>query len=348
MSTQSKQIFLIFGEDEFLVERKCQKIVDSISSSLAVPPFLQVIDCGETQPGRLTEEVSSLSLFGCSVTIVKHFSISAGSRMLSEIESIFEIPLAPGKFLILLPERVDKRLKAYKLMSQKSCVFEIAKMDRNRLITWIIKRFDELDKKVSPEVAEILVELKGGEHTRLIDSEIQKIVAYIGEGKEVTPPDVEAVVGPPPADRVFELIGKVAKKDRLGALNALESLIETGESPIGIVILLSREIRWLIQAHLYLKDRSRRLRPDITYAEFHKTVLEDLRNWLEANGISEKGSLIGQRPYAIYVRFVEAAGFELEYLTELLDRLLEINTSLVSSSMDAKVLLTMLIASIGR
>ncbi len=347
MTIQSKQLFLIFGDDDFLVERKCQEIVDRISSSAQAPLFVQTIDFEETEAAKLAEEFSTPSLFGSSITIAKRFSISAGSRIVSDIESIFENPLVPGKFLILLPERVDKRLKAYRLIAEQAMVLEIKRLDRDGLIRWIIGRFGELGKVASPQVAELLVELKGEEDTRLIASEIEKIVAYIGDQQEVTRADVEAVVGELPTDRIFELIAKVAKKDRLGALDAFDGLMQTGESPTGIVILLSREVRWLIQAHLYMMDRARKLRPSITYSEFSKSVLEDFIRWIEEVGISEKDTFIGQKPYAVYMRFVEAAGFRLDYLIDLLDRLLEINTLLVSTSMDPRVLLEMLFVSIG-
>jgi len=347
VTDQSKQLFLIFGDDDFLVERKCQEIVDRITSSAQAPLFVQKIDLEETEATRLAEELSTPSLFGSSIIIAKHFSISPGSRILSYIESIFENPVVPGKSFILLPERVDKRLKAYRLIEEQATVLEIKRLDRDGLIRWIIGRFGELGKVASPQVAELLVELKGEEDTRLIDSEIEKLIAYIGDKKEVARADVEAVVGELPTDRVFELIGKVAKKDRLGALDAFEGLMQIGESPTGIVILLSREVRWLIQVHLYLRDRARKLRANITYSEFSKSFLEDFGKWIEEVGISEKDTFIGQKPYAVYMRFVEAVGFQIDYLIDLLDRLLEINTLLVSTSMNPRVLLEMLLASIG-
>lgn len=347
MATQSKQVFLIFGDDSFLAELKCAEIIDSIRRSSAAPPLVQTVDCEEAQLGKLSEEISSLSLFGSTITVAKHFSISAGSKMLAELQSLFERPPMPGSFLILLPDRVDKRLRVFKTMLEQAYVYEIERLDHAGLVRWILKRFDELGKVASVQVAEALLELKGEVDTRMVDSEIQKLAAYTGERREVTPADVEAVVGRLPTDRIFELVGKVANKDRTGAMNVLQGLIEGGESPIGMVILLAREVRSLIQVHLYIKERAKRLRPGITYSEFARTVLEDFREWAQEMGISDKDGFFSQKPYAIYMRFVEAAGFELAHLIDLLDRLLEINRLLVSSSVDAKLLVEMLLASMG-
>ncbi|MFC1800244.1 hypothetical protein ACFL2Z_04990 [Candidatus Eisenbacteria bacterium] len=69
---------------------------------------------------------------------------------------------------------------------------------------------------------------------------------------------------------------------------------------------------------------------------------------MEARGIDRGDALLRANPYFTYSRFKEGAGLKLEALIDLMDRLLEANAQLVSTSVNATVVLERVIAGVGR
>ena len=82
--------YLIFGEDDYLVEKALEKVLSRIerhAGSLTV----ETVDCRESGIGRVIEEMLSPSLFSINkVTVLKNLRLSADSKLTSEVEKCLE------------------------------------------------------------------------------------------------------------------------------------------------------------------------------------------------------------------------------------------------------------------
>ena len=192
------------------------------------------------------------------------------------------------------------------------------------------------------------LDLKGEDDTRVLDSEVEKVSTYAGRRSRIEIADVEEVVGKTKTEHVFELIHQVTAGDVTSAFETFNGLLATGESPLGVVFLLAREVKALIQVRLFLRDSGIRLERDPGYNRFVRDLLPPFREWIEHNRVPERDTFIRQKPYAVYRRFVEAIGFELRRLVDLLDALVEINAALVSTSISPRILIENFILSMGR
>ncbi len=348
MSFGLVNLFVVFGEDAFLVEQALSRLVARISDALGGDVSLESLDCNEAGVETILAEVLTPSLFAQRrIVTLKHLVLGGKSRFNAVIENLLDRDIPEGQFLILVPDRIDRRLKVAKLLEKQAEIYELPRLGHDGLVEWIIDRFRELGKVATRNVAELLLDLKGEDDTRAINSEIEKIVTYVGERERVKATDVEAVAGKTRSEHVFDLISKVALHDVAGALETLAGLFMTGESPIGIVYLLAREIKALLQVHLFLRDRGLKIGSNLDYSGFVRTLLPEFRNWVEESKIPHRDSLIRQKPYAIYRRFVEAAGFDLGELVDLLDALVEINLELVTTTIDPRILIENFVISVG-
>jgi len=344
----SSNIFLVFGEDEFLVEQALARLIRDIAAAIGFEPQVETIDCSETAVEDFVAQILSPSLFAEQrISVVKHLVLTGRSRLTSEIETLISEELPQGQFLVLMPRKIDKRLKIFKLLEQKGKVLELPSLGHEGLVEWIIDRFKELGKTVGRDAAEMILDLKGEEDTRALNSEVEKLAIYVGKRPKVTVSDVEAIVGKTKTEHVFELIRQVTLKDITAALGTLDGLLKVGESPLGIILLLSREVKALIQVRLFLKDTGLSLRRDPGYNEFVRTMLPKFRDWIANNRVPERFTFTRYKPYAIYRRFVEALGFELSRLVDLLDALVDINAALVSTSIDPRILIENFLFSVG-
>src|SRR5260221_356432 len=73
-----------------------------------------------------------------------------------------------------------------------------------------------------------------------IQNEIDKLLIYIGEKKMINIEDVGAVVGMSREFNIFELQKVVGQKNMTRSVEILERMLNAGESPLGLIVMLSR------------------------------------------------------------------------------------------------------------
>jgi len=79
-----------------------------------------------------------------------------------------------------------------------------------------------------------------GNSLRSLDNEIEKLLIYIGDRNEIKGEDIAAVVGASKGYTVFDLQNCIGKKDTKEAMTVLARMMEAGESPQMIVVMLTR------------------------------------------------------------------------------------------------------------
>jgi DNA polymerase-3 subunit delta len=280
-------IYLVYGDDEFLVEEGLTRVLAAIRAQGYEDLTVETIDCKEQGTSDVMAEIASPTLFSTNkATVLKRFQLTGGSKLASELDGCAATGLASGQFIVLMPEKVDKRLRLVKAIKKKGGVFELNTLDHSGLVDWVVVRFAQEGKSASPDVAESLLDLKGeedpkGQAMRALDSEIDKLVVYSGGAGKITQDDIDAVVGRSRTEKVFELVERVLLREVGEALGTLNDLLEGGESPIGIVLRLAREIRWLIQIHLFMSSERVRWDESMGFAAFRGGVLSAFKAWVE-------------------------------------------------------------------
>jgi DNA polymerase-3 subunit delta len=339
-----KDKYLIFGDDEFLVEEGIRRVVSHLRRTHGDDLAVDTVDYKAEGLSGFAQELESPSLFSPNkVVVLKHFSLTSTGKTASDIEKYVAADLPEGQYLVLVPAKVDKRLKVARMLAASGGAIECNHLAGEGLTEWIIERFREEGKNATPGVAEALVDLKGDD-LRAIDSEITKAVTYVGDAPKVTRKDIELLVGKSRTERVFELVSRVILRKPAEALAILGELLDVNESPIGIVYLLSQEVRRLIIIRLFLDEEESPGGLDVAFGTFKAKVLPGYRAFIETNGISPADASLQRKPYFLYMRFKECGVFALGDLVDLLDKLAEANRLLVSSSESAKVILETVIA----
>jgi DNA polymerase-3 subunit delta len=336
--------YLVFGEDEYLVEEALRRVISHLRRIHGENLVVENVDYKEQGLAGVAREMSSLSLFAQNkATILKHLSLTSAGKAASEIEKYVSAGLPDGQYLVLAPEKVDKRLKLVKAVATGGEIIECNRLTGEGLLRWILDRFKEEGKTASPAVAETLVDLKG-EDLRAIDSEIIKAVTYAGQNARVTKKDIELLVGRSRTQWIFQLVSQVVLRKPTEALDTLGELLDNNESPIGMVYLISQEVRRLIILRLFLAEENGGPFRDLGFGQFKAGILPRYRAFAEANRISIKDASLNRKPYFLYMRFKECGEFGLIDLIDLLKRLLEANRLLVSSSESPRVVLERVIA----
>ena len=141
----------------------------------------------------------------------------------------------------------DGRKKMSTLLKKKAEVVKFDLLTDPELNKWCAQRMKPMGIKISAQAVSTLTFMAGRELTRLC-GELDKLAAYVGDRKEITPEDVRAIVSASLEYNVFELMGALTAGDMHKAQSTVNSILQGGQNPIGILAMLTRQIRQM--AHI--------------------------------------------------------------------------------------------------
>jgi len=245
--------------------------------------------------------------------------------------------------LVLTTDFVDKRRRLYKTVNKIGVVIDCSvpkgdrKADKRQQQQALKSHMKESLKKVGKTMApggfEALYE-KIGTGMRGFSSELDKLITFVGERKEVLPSDVETVSKRTKQDPIYEMTNAIAERNTQGALFFLDSLLKDNVHQLQILAAVTNQIRKLILAKDFIRARyGSGWREDLSYQAFQKTVLPELEK-REPDLLTSKA-----HPYAIYVTLKQTNNYTLEDLIKAMEVLLDTDIRLKSSGQDAKMVL---------
>ena len=245
--------------------------------------------------------------------------------------------------LVLTTDFVDKRRRLYKTVNKIGVVIDCSvpkgdrKADKRQQQQALKSHMKESLKKVGKTMApggfEALYE-KIGTGMRGFSSELDKLITFVGERKEVLPSDVETVSKRTKQDPIYEMTNAIAERNTQGALFFLDSLLKDNVHQLQILAAATNQIRKLILAKDFIRARyGSGWREDLSYHAFQKTVLPGLQK-REPDLLTSK-----VHPYAIYMTLKQTNNYTLEDLIKAMEVLLDTDIRLKSSGQDAKMVL---------
>jgi DNA polymerase III subunit delta len=125
---------------------------------------------------------------------------------------------------------------------------ELARVEESDGIRWVIEHGREQGVKVDQDAARELVDSLGAD-MMLVSNELEKLMLYAGERKQVTLGDVETMVLAAKQRSLYELTDAISAKDRGRALAVLDAILQSGEgddAAIGHLYMLSRTFRQML------------------------------------------------------------------------------------------------------
>ena len=139
----------------------------------------------------------------------------------------------------------DARKKMSALLKKSAVTVQFELLSDAELNRWFAQRLKPQGKKISAKAASTLTFMAGHELTRL-SGELDKLVAYLGdERQEITEADVREIVSASLEYNVFELVVHLFAGDMKKAQQTVNSLLQGGQTAIGITSMLARQIRQL-------------------------------------------------------------------------------------------------------
>jgi len=250
--------------------------------------------------------------------------------------------------LVLLAEDVDKRKRLYKYLSKDHVVIDLgvdggsssnAQATQKTILRDLLsKTLTGFDKTIAPKAAELLFE-RVGFHPVAVVMEAEKLALYVGSSKQINIEDLDALVGRTRQEAVFELTDALGKRNLEQSLLVAKRLADNGIHPLAIVATIKNYTRNLLLFRA-LQDRqnlgyNQSMQPGV----FQKNILPALKEetpW--------KKELSGH-PYALFMQFKTAAGFNLSTLQNWMEQVLHADFRLKGSPIAPETIIQHLLIS---
>jgi DNA polymerase-3 subunit delta len=180
---------------------------------------------------------------------------------------------------------------------------------------------------------------------RQIVDELDKLITFVGDRPQIEKKDIEELVTQTGFDVIFDLTNAIGQRSLPLALANLKSILEKGEHPILIHTMLTRQIRFFLQARLLMENGD--LKSDVTkmsYDAFQERIYKKLPSQLiDKLPDSKQLNLLKQHPYPIHLTLRQAVNFTTQELVEAMKRLLEADIQLKSSRLTPELVIEMLV-----
>lgn len=278
-----KQVYLLFGEEEYLKNQYKNRLHRAILSEDDTMNFSsfegkgvdvrQIIDQAETLPFFADHRM---------ILIEQSGFFKNASPELAEY-----IPQIPAETILVFVEKdVDKRGKLYKAVQKKGRAVELGRQDEKTLQAWVLGMLKKEKRTITRDALTLFLE-KSGNDMENIANELEKLLTYTHGKDAVEYADVEEICTVTTESRVFDMIRTVAEKKQKQALDLYYDLLSLKEPPMRILFLIARQFNQMMQ-------------------------VKDLRE--RGYGASEIASKAGIAPFIVKKTLAQSAQFEMDEL----------------------------------
>lgn len=207
----------------------------------------QIIDAAETLPMMCEKRI---------VTVRDWAPLLPGKSKNEEgeterLQQWLENPPESCVTIFYMRSEPDGRKKASTLLKKKATVVQFDFLTDSELTKWAARRLKPLGKKMPAQAVSTLAFMAGHDLTRLA-GELDKLAAFTEDRSEITEADVRAIVSASLEYNVFELLNRLMEGNLGEAQRMANSLLQNGQNPIGILAMLTRQLRQLAHMRLAL------------------------------------------------------------------------------------------------
>jgi DNA polymerase-3 subunit delta len=235
-------LYFIVGKDLFECQRAIHLILRFLLPSQSMRELaLSTFEGSQVEETKLEQALYSRSFFTKSQVIWIKQAEKLKKSIQESLEKYFIRP-QPGQYLLLSAMSWQKNTSFYKMIEREGVILDIAEIKswekEKYLAEWVNKQATAARKLMSYQNCQLLVKHTGHDQA-LLEQEIEKLICYCGERKEITAQDIKAICSHQHADSIWQLGEALFRRDTATALLIVQALLVEGQA----VLPLLRQIR---------------------------------------------------------------------------------------------------------
>jgi DNA polymerase-3 subunit delta len=322
-------LYILWGEDDFSLTRSLEEIKQGLGDRSLLVANTTVLDGQQVTLDELRAIVGTVPFLAEKRLVViqgllGRFEAGGKSRRRKKTpppaehksfaDCLTSIP--EGTVLVLVDGKIKSGNPLLKQLSPRAEVRSFPLLKDERLRQWIRQGVAEQGATISPEAVDLLAKLVGG-NLWVMSSEINKL-ALFASGRRIEAEDIKAVVSSAQETSVFAMVDAILDSKAGVAEQLLEQLLERGASTAYLLVMLSRQVRLIVQAGALRRQR----RADVE--------------------IQDRLGLASE--FALRKTLDQAQRYPLGRLREVYDKLLEADLAIKTGKYEGGLALNLLIA----
>lgn len=244
-----KTISIIYGETYQIKEearKKAKNILkDHYENNVAI------YDLEESTMDDVLEDAATIAFLNDKKVLLINnaYFLSTTSSLTKEEQDHFFQYLKhpnPDSYLIFtLDKKLDVRKKLVKKLKEEAFLLECKTVDEKNGKERIAQRLKEEGFMIETKALNYLTDILLPNITS-IEKELEKLITYKGENKQITNADITACITKPPKD-IFTLVDLIIQKDAGRAIEIYEKDFKNEEEPIKLIVMLGNQFRLMYQ-----------------------------------------------------------------------------------------------------
>lgn len=245
----SSPIYVIFGPEGFLKGQAMRRLLGELLAPEERATCLSEYEGAIAELATVLDDLRTLPFLGPRRVVIVREADSFITAHRASLEEYLAAPSSTGT-LILECRSFSAGTRLYKNLEARGGCIKCEGIRSYALPAWLIERAQkEYGKRLDPDAARSLVD-HVGENMGMLDGELGKLAVYAGKRTNITPEDVEKLVGHDREQKVFGILGAMAVGDRAGAIRLWEEVWQTDRAAEARAIGgIAYVVRQLLDAH---------------------------------------------------------------------------------------------------
>ncbi|MBF0542798.1 MAG: DNA polymerase III subunit delta [Candidatus Riflebacteria bacterium] len=225
----TKRLFVFAGREDFLKERMCEKIAETLVNSDERSENVFRFDFSKNDSDDFFSKLDGFCFSSDPrLFFFSNFdSLSTTNR--KKIYSTITSSYFPQDiFLVLMISNQPISMEATRALGELSEKLDFWAPFANQFPSWVQKTAGEFEARITPGACNLLIQ-KIGENLRLIFQEVKKLALSAGKGGIISEKMVETGVSYLKEDNIFDLLTAIGKRELSSSLKIMENLYSRGE-----------------------------------------------------------------------------------------------------------------------
>ena len=326
-------LYVLMGGDDYSIRQKLEEIKSKVGDQTALISNTTVLDGRQVTPEQLRHACGTVPFLAEKRLVIveglleRFESRSRASRKkttrlsgkANDCKALADCIRQVPEFTILVLLDGEIRNSNPMLTEVGSINAEVRSfplLKNVNLRQWIQQRINSLGGSISPQAVDLLARFVGS-NLWAMANEIEKLYLFAW-GRRIEEEDVRGVVSYAQEANVFAMVDAILEFKPADAEKLLENLLQQGAHPAGLLVMITRQARMLIQVKELAKQ-------GLTRA--------DIQNKL---GLA--------KDFVVRKAEEQASKYSLARLIEVYHRLLEADLSIKTGRYDGELTLNILIA----
>jgi len=332
-------LYILTGEDDFSLNEALKEIRKSIGDESLILANTTTLEGETLKPDELVAVSSTLPFMTEKRLVVirgllKRFQTERKAPLRSSSKTSEENSYKPFASVIkALPEStvlvlVDEEIKDGDIKKSNPLFNDIKDIARvnsypslrhDRLTQWIENRVRSAGGSINPGARELLARTIGG-NLWIMSNEIEKLVSF-AKGRPIEENDVSSLVSDAREANIFALVNAVFEVNIQTAENMLQKLLDAGDAPTHILLMIARQLQLIIR----MKDLKR-----------------------QRKGKTEMQKQLGLADFAFKKTLAQAERYPFQRIKEIYRKLLDTDLAIKTGKYEEELALTILISELCR